>query len=179
MLLTTRDFTVATSLAANYLQINVLSDEDGTEMLIKAVGLEKASSIDREHALAISKTLGGLPLALSQIGGFITQRKLRLQDFLSLYERYYAKIDARKGPGSEYEHTLSTVWSVSFEKLTENSTRLLNILSFLDPDSISEDIFLKGSQDLDDGFSFLSDEMELVTPPIFKRILHYLLTSIA
>jgi hypothetical protein len=79
-------------------------------MLLKAVGIENSSPSDKEHAVAISRAFGGLPLALTQIGRFITQRKLSLQDFLPLYERYSSRIDARKAPGSDYEHTLSTVW---------------------------------------------------------------------
>lgn len=85
---------------------------------------------------------------------------MSLKEFLPLYERYSVKMHARKAPGSDYEHTLSTVWNVSFEKLTEMSTRLLNLLSFFDPDGISEDILLQGPQTIDDEFSFLSDEME-------------------
>lgn len=169
MLVTTRDFTVATSLPAQYLQVDTLTDEDGSKMLLKATGMEQASSSDQEDALTISKTLGGLPLALTQIGAFIRQRKLRLRDFLPLYERNCAKIDARKAAGEDYEYTLGTVWNVSFEKLTDNSTRLLNVLGFLEPDNVAEDIFLNGFQDSDDFFSFLSDEMELVHPPWFDN----------
>lgn len=140
--------------------VDALGDDDGSKMLLKALELDHTSPDDEQHAFAISKTFGGLPLALTQIGGFIKQRKMSLKEFLPLYERYSAKIDARKVPGSDYEHTLSTVWNVSFERLTENSTRLLNLLSFFDPDGISEDILLQGSQNIDDEFSFLSDEME-------------------
>ncbi|KAF4459095.1 tetratricopeptide repeat-containing [Fusarium albosuccineum] len=141
--------------------VDALGDEDGSKMLLKALDLDRPSPDDEEHALAISKTFGGLPLALTQIGGFIKQRKMSLKEFLPLYERHSARIDARKAPGSDYEHTPSTVWDVSFEKLTEISTRLLNLLSFFDPDGISEDILLQGSRDIHDEFSFLSDEMDL------------------
>ncbi|KPM44898.1 hypothetical protein AK830_g1657 [Neonectria ditissima] len=161
VLVTTRDFTVATSLVAKHVSVDALGDEDGSKMLLKALDLDHVSPDDEQHALAISKTFGGLPLALTQIGGFIKQRKMALREFLPLYERYSSKIDARKAPGSDYEHTLSTVWNVSFERLTETSTRLLDLLSFFDPDGISEDIFLKGSQNLNDEFSFLSDEMDI------------------
>jgi hypothetical protein len=129
-------------------------------MLLKALDLHHPSLDDKQHAYAISKTFGGLPLALAQISGFIQQRKVSLKEFLPLYERYSVKIDTRKAPGCDYEHTLSTVWSVSFKKLTETSTSLLNLLSFCDPDGISEDILLQGSQNIGDEFSFLSDEME-------------------
>jgi len=64
-------------------------------------------------------------------------------------------------PGSDYEHTLSTVWQGSFGKLTENSTRLLNVLSFLNPDCIPEDILSQGAEGLGEEFSSLSDGMEL------------------
>lgn len=160
VLLTTRDFAVATSVAAKHVPVGALEDEDGSKMLLKALEMDRTQLDNEQHALAISKTFGGLPLAITQVGGFIRQRKMSLKEFLPLYERHSAKIDARKVPGSDYEHTLSTVWDVSFERLTANSTRLLNLLSFFDPDGISEDIFLQGSQNIDDEFYFLSDEME-------------------
>ncbi|RYP89134.1 hypothetical protein DL769_000182 [Monosporascus sp. CRB-8-3] len=161
VLLTTRDFTVATALVTKYVLVNALGDEDGSKMLLKALDLDRTSPDDEQHAFAISKTFCGLPLALTQVGGFIKQRKMSLKEFLPLYERYSVKIDARKVPGSDYEHTLSTVWNVSFEKLTGTSTRLLNLLSFFDPDGISEDILLHGSQNIDAEFSFLSDELDI------------------
>lgn len=77
-------------------------------MLLKAVGGNHASPTDAQYALAISRSFGGLPLALAQIGGFITQRKLSLQEALILYERYSTKVDARKAPGSGYEHALGS-----------------------------------------------------------------------
>lgn len=131
-------------------------------MLLKALNIGAASQADLQNASNISRSLGGLPLALAQIGGFVTQRKLSLQEVLPLYERYAAKIDARKAPRSDYEHTLSTVWDVSFQKLSANPTRLLYLLSYFDPDGISEDILIHGSEGLSESFAFLSDELELV-----------------
>ncbi|KAK5630391.1 hypothetical protein RRF57_006106 [Xylaria bambusicola] len=160
VLLTTRNFTVATALAGQYIQVDTLSDSDGSELLLKAAGLDINSESNMDQALAISRAFGGFPLALTQIGGFIAQRKLSLQGFLPLYERNSAKIDARKAPGSDYEYTLSTVWDLTFRDLSETSAQLLNLFSFFDPDGISEDILLQGSHGLDERFSFLSDEME-------------------
>jgi hypothetical protein len=158
-------------------QVDALIDEDGSKLLLKAIQRDSPSPSDAEHALAISRTLGGLPLALAQIGGFVTLRKLSLQEVLPLYERYSAKIDARKAPGSDYEHTLSTVWDVSFEKLTETPACLLNLLSFFDADNIPEEVLLQGSQGLDDKFEFLSDELESVNPLFIMQLLSPLLDS--
>jgi len=160
VLLTTRDFSVATGLASQYLQVAPLGEEHGSALLLQMTGLKTPSASDSEDALAISRAFGGLPLALTQVGSFIAQRKMALHDFLPLYEKYSSKIDCRKTPGSDYEYTLSTVWDVSFGKLPEESTRLLSVLSFLDPDGISEDILSEGSEGLGDDFAFLADEME-------------------
>ncbi|TGJ79179.1 hypothetical protein E0Z10_g9594 [Xylaria hypoxylon] len=161
VLLTTRNFAVATTLAAQYMQVDTFSDNDGSELLLKAIGQDHTTASDAEHAISISRAFGGLPLALTQVGGFIAQRKLSLHSFLPLYERNSAKINARKAPGSDYEHTLSTVWDFAFKDLSETATCLLNLLSFFDPDGISEDILLRGSSGLGDGLSFLTDEMDL------------------
>lgn len=129
-------------------------------MLLRAIGgPAPPSSRDAEDARAISRVLGGLPLALTQIGGFIAQRRMRLADFLPLYERNRTRIDAGKPAGTDHEHTLSTVWDMSFSKLSEESTSLLRILALLEPDGISEDVLLQGAEGLDD-FLFLTDEME-------------------
>ncbi|KAI0973577.1 P-loop containing nucleoside triphosphate hydrolase protein [Xylaria arbuscula] len=141
VLLTTRNFTVATTLAAQHIQVEILSDSDGSELLLKAVGLDHATASD--------------------VGGFIAQRKLSLHGFLPLYERNSTRIDARKAPGSDYEHTVSTVWDIAFKSLSENSTHLLNLFSFLDPDGISEEVLLQGSCDLGGDLAFLVDEMDL------------------
>ncbi|KAI0157224.1 hypothetical protein GGR57DRAFT_461278 [Xylariaceae sp. FL1272] len=164
ILLTTRDFDVARNPAAECIQIDPFDVAEGCTMLLKQIGLDPSVSSNQQHAEDITKALGGLPLALSQIGGFIAQRRLALKDFLALYERNAAKIDARKITKDDYEYTLSTVWNVSFEKLPEDSTKLLNMMVFFDPDSIDEEIFFEGSQtdvDLDPDFEFLADEMDL------------------
>ncbi|RYC57267.1 hypothetical protein CHU98_g8943 [Xylaria longipes] len=164
ILLTTRDFDVARNPAAECLQLEPFDDAEGSVMLLKQIGLDPTAAANQQHGIEITRALGGLPLALSQIGGFIAQRRLALKDFLALYERNATKINARKTTEDDYEHTLSTVWEVSFERLPEDSTILLNMMIFFDPDSINEDIFLQGSQTeagLESEFEFLTDEMDL------------------
>ncbi|KAL7919048.1 P-loop containing nucleoside triphosphate hydrolase protein [Trichoderma austrokoningii] len=163
ILVTTRDLTIATSLVTTYASVDTLDDGDGSRLLLKAVDLDKNALTDQQQtaALAIAKAFDGLPLALTQIGGFIKQRKLALSEFLPLYERNSPKINARKAPGSDYEHTLSSVWNVSFERLTEDSTHLLHLLSLFHPDGIFEEILLLGSEDMDEEFAFLSDDMDI------------------
>lgn len=162
VLLTTRDSTVATTLAAHHLEVNILTDEDGCQMLLTALESKDSTVEERESGRALSRAFGGLPLALTQIAGFVKQRKMALEAFLPLYEKYPDKIDSRKAPGTDYEHALSTVWDVSLQKLTTSTTQFLALMSFFDPDSIHEEVILQGSNGLGDVMSFLSDELEYV-----------------
>ncbi|KAJ9648289.1 hypothetical protein H2199_001142 [Coniosporium tulheliwenetii] len=162
VLLTTRDFNAARSPAPTGLHVQPFDDATGSDVLLRLVGLDAKLPSNQEKARAITHALGGLPLALSQIGGFISQRKLPLQDFLPLYERNAAKIDSRKTGLSDYEHTLSTVWEMSFSKISGNSRKLLDLLVFFEPDAISELVLTEGSKLVhDEGFNFLQDDMDL------------------
>lgn len=113
-------------------------------------------------AREITHTLGGLPLAINQISGFIVQQKLALEDFLPLYERNAAKIHARKSGISGYEHTLSTVWEIALSKLTGDVSTFQKLLAFFDPDKIHESVLLEGFMDEteESELFFLTDEME-------------------
>lgn len=134
---------------------------DGSEVLLGLVGLDDSSQLNREKAMEITQTLGGLPLALTQIGGFIVQRKMALRDFLPLYERNASRIDARKTSVSDYEHTLSTVWEMSMNKLEGDAQTLFDLLPYFQPDGIDEAILVQGSSSLnEDVYAFLADDME-------------------
>jgi hypothetical protein len=161
VLLTTRDANAAHSTASTGFQVQPFSVTDGAEVLLNLVGLDHNSISNRDKAAEITTALGGLPLALTQIGGFIAQRKLPLRDFLPLYERNASKIDARKINIGDYEHTLSTVWEMSMKKLEGDPRVLFNMLPYFQPDSIDESILAQGSSSIDEpDYEFLHDEME-------------------
>lgn len=160
ILLTTRDFNAAHSFASASFHVQPFDDDTGSDVLLHLVGLDTKLPSNQEKAREITRALGGLPLALNQIGGFILQRKCPLQDFLPLYERNSARIDSRKTGFSDYDHTLSTVWEMSFSKLSEDPRELLNLLVFFQPDAIHELVLSEGSRVLDNKkFEFLHDEM--------------------
>ena len=77
------------------------------------MGYDPKSEVNRASAAKIAEVLGGLPLAINQISGFIAQQKLTLEDFLPLYARYSDEIHIRKLVTANYKHTLSTVWELA------------------------------------------------------------------
>ncbi|TQV92527.1 tetratricopeptide repeat domain-containing protein [Cordyceps javanica] len=118
------------------------------------------STIQEENAARhITDALGGVPLAISQMAGIIRRHDLTLAEFLELFtdqeERaalYQTKFDSNL---VTYRHSLSSVWA--FEKLKPQARKLLELISFLDPDSVGEDLLME-----------MSAKLLCETPP-FKR----------
>ncbi|RJE22879.1 NB-ARC domain protein [Aspergillus sclerotialis] len=163
ILLTSRDSNAAFSLASDGCQIKPFDMSTGSAALLNFIGLDQESQFNKDKANDITSVLGGLPLALSQIGGFIVQRKVPLQNFLALYERNSTSVDSRKTMSINYEHTLATVWEMSLSSLTGDSQTLHMILAFLDPDTIYESLLTEGlSHTEDPKLEFIKDEINLL-----------------
>ncbi|RAL14029.1 NB-ARC and TPR domain protein [Aspergillus homomorphus CBS 101889] len=101
-------------------------------------------------ARQISDALGGIPLAISQMAGIIRRQDLTLSEFLELYtdheehaSLYETKFDTNM---VTYRHSLATVWT--FEKLKPQARQLLELLAFLDPDIIREDLLMQLSAEM-------------------------------
>ena len=165
ILLTTRSSQVAFEQVVTPFQVGPFTDTEGSDILLKLTHLDSQSNTNKDLSKEIAHTLGGLPLALSQVGGFINQRKIPLKDFLPIYERNASKIDAKKTGMSDYEHSLSTVWEMSLSKLDGPAYMLQGLLAFLNPDKIDEEVLMEGfrnSRSTTPEFEFLSDEMDLL-----------------
>ncbi|KAK0622079.1 hypothetical protein B0T17DRAFT_509362 [Bombardia bombarda] len=95
----------------------------------------------------IAKIVGGLPLALTQIGSTIRRSHLKLEEFLAIYtEDSKAIQDRHAGLGGHHRYTAPYVWML--EVLSKPSMALLRVLSFLDPDRIQESILFKDTKNV-------------------------------
>ena len=161
ILITSRDFNVASSPATAGFHVQPFDHPTGSQMLLRLLSLDVTNAVNQANATTIAEMLGGLPLALNQIASFISQRKLSLHDFLPLYERNSDKIDAKKSRLTQYEHALSTVWEMSLSRLSGPSAHLQKLIALFHPDGVNEDMLREGSKFVSDkDLDFLSDEME-------------------
>jgi hypothetical protein len=161
ILLTSRDSNAAFAVASEGCHVKPFDMTSGSAALLNFIGLDQASEFNQAKAKDITSALGGLPLALSQIGGFIVQRKVPLQNFLALYERNSASVDSRKIMNINYDRTLATVWELSLSSLSGSPRVLHMILAFMDPDAIHESLLTEGLRHNNDpNLQFLSDEIE-------------------
>ena len=110
----------------------------------------------------VCEIFDGLPLALSQVTAFIRTRGCQLVTFLERFEdeRNSHHDVIISSPVCGYSKTLSTVWQLSLSALTADAQRMLDILVFLNPDSVQNDLFQKGSvkkNGTPDGSRFMSN----------------------
>jgi hypothetical protein len=122
------------------LDLGPLSPKDSLSLFNHLITISNEPGADT--ARQISDALGGIPLAIAQIAGIIRREDLTLSEFLELYtdheERaslYKTKLETHS---VTYGHSLSTVWA--FGKLKPGTQQLLELISFLDPDGIGEDL---------------------------------------
>ncbi|KAM0806780.1 putative Tetratricopeptide repeat domain-containing protein [Seiridium cardinale] len=130
------------------LDLGPLAQQDSLTLFnhLTAVVDEQSDEIARK----IADALGGVPLAISQMAGIIRRQDLTLSEFLELYtdheqhtSLYETKFDSSL---VTYPHSLSTVWA--FGKLKTQARQLLELISFLDPDVIGEDLLMAASAEL-------------------------------
>ena len=123
--------------------VKSFSRDDGCDLLFRCIQRDPIDDKESESAKQLSDLLDGLPLALATIGGYINQTVSTVPEFLENLKRSSNAWEASAiGPAIQYEKTLKTVFEIAFGELPDNARSLLNILAFLNPDSIPEELFI-------------------------------------
>jgi len=160
VLLTTR--ASATGTLAQKVEIGKLSEDDGALLLLrraKIVGgnapLDAADAEDKEAALALSRAVDGLPLALDQAGAFIEETPSSPARYLGLYGTEAAELLAEYGDSEDRDHaSVRVTFSLAFAKVAAASPAadgLIRFCAFLAPNAIPEEIFTGGDAALNAG----------------------------
>ena len=125
ILLTTRSWVMGR--LARRIELDRMEQTEGTLFLLRRANfleaddsLEKASSLDQAHALAIVQAMDSLPLALDQAGAYIEETGCGLTGYLMRYQqRRTDLLEARGGYTSDHPQPVATTWSLSFEKVEQ------------------------------------------------------------
>jgi hypothetical protein len=117
-----------------------LQAQEATKFLLGMTG--RTNDLDEhDSGYAVATTLGGIPLAISQMAGIIARRDLSFVEFLVLYDAERTRTNlfklqiSRPNADTSYEHTIASVWAL--DNLKRGSV-LLEVLALLDPDGIPE-----------------------------------------
>ncbi len=108
---------------------------------------QDAGAVDT--SIRISKLLGGLPLAISQMSAIIRREHLTLRNFEDWYSEDSKHIHDQRvgGQQSEYPFTVATTWAI--ERLKSAAFTLLKVVSILDPDRIPEELLTDGVEEVE------------------------------
>lgn len=120
-----------------------LQAQDGGTLLLKHLRkLPTESSADFKDAVAIADTLGGLPVAISHVAGYIEKSQSRLSEFNQIYatreqsNRIWSQ-DCQTWT-YQYQLTLETTWDIALQELPPESRALIDVLAMLDAEAVSE-----------------------------------------
>lgn len=133
-----------------------LHAEDGATLLLRhlrKLPAEPESSPDFKDAMAIAGTLGGLPVAISHIAGYIEKSQSRLSEFNKVYatREQSNRIWSQDCQSWTYQYwlTLETTWDIALQELPPESRALINVLAMLDAEAVSEEfLFTNSTMDL-------------------------------
>lgn len=126
-----------------------MSVQDGAKLLMLTAGYEDSNDKHSEAALEISRSFGGLPLALAHIGGFVKESGESLASYRAIFkERYPFAWKGKTQATERYDKPMEIVWdfALSHDQLTSNGRRLVEILAFLDADGVAERIIIKSCE---------------------------------
>ncbi|ELQ32324.1 hypothetical protein OOU_Y34scaffold01189g6 [Pyricularia oryzae Y34] len=161
VIITTRSPSVASRRSKKILRLECFALEPATEMIYALSGKRPSQECDVTAAVELCELLGGLPLAMEQVAAFIRDRDFLFSEVLPKLKKSAEKVFARTRAIDAYEHTVSTVWNLSLEQLSEQAKILHNVLAFFDPDHVSEHLINQTKVRLNDpAWEFLLDDFD-------------------
>lgn len=139
------------SLKCQFMELGALNLEESRQLLL----LSMQPNLDRrqlrshpEYKLAgeISTLAERLPLALAHIAGYLQVSKCTLTDFVQLWNERRRHTKALAQPSTYPIHStdraLETVWNIGLREVTIDARELLNILAFLDSETIQRNLLV-------------------------------------
>lgn len=116
--------------------------DEGSDLLFKHLRRRHKDEDELEMAREISDILGGLPLAIATIGGYILESDCSISEFLpQLRNSSNAWEASAVGPVQQYEKRLENVFEIALKELPEDARAFINVLAFLNPDNTPEELF--------------------------------------
>ena len=133
---------------AHSIRLRSFSPSEGSSVLFNYLGLDAGSTTEKENNMStsISEELGGLPMAIAHLAGYIDRKQCSLQTFLLLFHQKLggSQIWNDDAPATTAHHSrkLAALWDLAIDSLDPKSRELLDTLAFLNPDSIPEELWI-------------------------------------
>jgi hypothetical protein len=157
VLITTRNDNTD-GIPAEGVEIIPMNSVDSVYFLLTRAAISNRPQEVVDEARRIVEELGCLPLAVEQAATYIRLSQ-NIFEYLNAYRQNRKALLSERLEGNyPYKDSVATTWKMSFQQLkttNPNSTKILEVLAFLNPDEILVD-FLKA------GSSLLPNELKLI-----------------
>ena len=149
IIITTQDSSLATKVKYD-LPLKTFKDDEGSAMLLKYLDRPKPENdSEREIAQELSGLVGGLPVAISHVAGYVAYSQCSLTELLEVLKQSRRHIGAATSEDDDlpatfqqaslgYDETLSMVWNVTLRELTSDARGLTYILAYLNCEAVPE-----------------------------------------
>jgi hypothetical protein len=134
-----------------------LDENAGSTLFLRQLHLSEddVDEDQRRLARAISSEVGGSPLYLSLAQGFIVLSDTTLEEYLELIRKRSGMLGNCGSTQWNYPKAANATHDGLIKRLEPGAVDLLYMLSFMNPDNVSEDILLMDHKD--DCLAFLRD----------------------
>lgn len=132
------------AITRSQIHLQPMQPEEGCALIQKY--LSRGGS-EKEAALKLATTLGGLPLAIAHFTGYIAKSQAPIAQIAASFELRMRSSQIWNAQDFSadvraYDLTLATVWDLAVRRLSPDSRKLLEFIAFLDPDQINTDLFI-------------------------------------
>ena len=125
-----------------HVEVEGLNQDDSVTLLLKYSKQQTLNETKMSAAKGVSALVGGLPLAITIIAGYLTQPVNDIVRFHETLERSTGHSEHEVAPSaSQVRAALEAVLSTVLRALPEQSRQLVEIFAFLNPDHIHTDMF--------------------------------------
>ncbi|KAK6540578.1 hypothetical protein TWF694_009368 [Orbilia ellipsospora] len=144
IIITTRDHD--TGALGQKFSIDEMPKSEAIDLLERSSGLNLRTKELLPIASKITESLGYLPLAIDQAGGYLAHSDQPISSFLPIYEKHARSILSRIPSDGMlgYRYSAFTTWEMSFERLlllSPTSASLLELLGFVNNQDIHSGLY--------------------------------------
>jgi len=127
------------------LQIDTLTLEESRQLLLCCMQPNLGQHNLRAHpeyhlAATASKLVDRLPLAISMIAGYVEVSRCTLSEFLEIWNEKQSR--SRKISNQLENPAIDTLWNIGIRELSLHARNLLEIMAFLNAESIPKDLLV-------------------------------------
>ena len=141
-------------------EVPSFTNDEGSICLFKYLQRDPLDGEETNSAKELSRLVGGSPLALATVGGYVgPPSHYSLTEFLKIFNKrshFWHCEDV--STVRVYERSLATVFDIALDELDDDARRLLDVLAFLNPDGVPEDILHVFFEDSEHKLCFLESE---------------------